>query len=260
MSAKVLVFDVETQRAVVETFSLRPFAIGIDQVQKPTRLLCFAAKWTDSDKVMFHQAWDDNDALAYDKMIQALWNLLNEADFVVGWNSDRFDIQWAESEFLRMGLGRPTPYKSVDLIKVLKKWFKGGLMSMKLDWSARQILGDRKINHGGTDLWWDIRHGTRDEKRAACKLMKTYCIHDVTLTAQLFEQYRPWTNINVALYEEDSGVCLRCVKCGSTNLKRDGVKFYNTLNSLYQNHRCKDCGSTSRGAQVKARTPLRPIA
>ena len=258
-AARILVVDLESQRGIVETFSLRPYAIGIDQVQTPSRILCFAAKWYGEDKIIFKSAWDDDDQDAYRRMMQAMWDLLNEAHFVVGWNSDRFDLQWFESEFLRLGMGRPAPYKSIDLIKALKRWFKGGLMSMKLDWSARTVLKDRKTPHGGTDLWWDIRHGTRDEKRAARKIMREYNIHDVELTDRLFEKYRPYLNINVAIYEEDSGIALRCTKCGSMNLKKDGVKHYNTLNSLYQIHRCKDCGGSSRGAQVQARTPLRPV-
>lgn len=260
MTAKVLVLDIETQRAVVETFSIwRPF-IGIDRILVPTRILCFAAKWRGDDKVIFKSAWVDNDEDAYLRMLQSAYDLLSEADFVVTWNGDRFDNQWFESELGRLGLGRPTPYKSVDLIKTNKRWFKGGQMSMKLDWSSRQWLKDRKVPHGGTDLWHDIRHGTRAEQRAAQKLMREYNIHDVTLTEQLFEKYLPWLNINLALFEDNSDGERRCVKCGSTNIKRDGYKYYPTLAGLFQMYRCKEpnCRSTSRGPKRIHSTELRP--
>lgn len=260
MSAKVLVLDIETQRGVVETFSIfRPF-IHIDRVLVAPRVLCFAAKWRGEDKVIFKSSWVDNDEDAYRRMMQSAFDLLSEADLVVTWNGDRFDVQWLESEFGRLGMGRPTPYKSVDLIKTNKKWFKGGQVSMKLDWSARQWLRDTKLPHGGTDLWRDIRHGTRAEQRAAQKTMKEYNIKDTLLTERMFDAYLPWLNVNLALYEHNDDGLLHCTKCNSTDLKRDGVKFHATTASLYQMHRCKKCGSTSKGRRVKETTELRPVA
>ena len=259
-AARVLVLDLETQRAVVETFSLfRPF-IHIDRVITPSRILCFAAKWRGEDKIVFKSCWPDNDEAAYLRMIKAIWELLNEADVVVTWNGDRFDAQWVETEFLRLGLGRPLPYKSVDLIKTVKRWFKGGLMSMKLDWSARMVLKDRKVPHGGTDLWHDIRYGTRAEKRAAQKLMREYNEHDVVLTGRLFEHHLPWlSNLNLALYEQNDDGEMHCTKCNSVNLKKDGVKAYVTSAGVYQMFRCKECDATSRGKRVRGTTELRPV-
>lgn len=260
MPAKILVLDIETQRAIVETFNLfRPF-IGIDQVQIPTRVLCFAAKWRGDDRVIFKSAWDDDDPDGYLRMMQAAWDLLDEADIVVTWNGDRFDVQWFEAEFVRLGLGRPAPYKSVDLIKTVKKWFKGGLMSMKLDWSSRMVLKDRKVNHAGTDLWWDIRHGVRAERRAAQKLMREYNEHDVVLTEGLFERYLPYLHtLNLALYERNDDGLMHCVKCNGIDLKRDGVKSYVTTAGVFQMWRCKSCGATSRGSKRLDTTELRPV-
>lgn len=259
MSARILTLDIETQRAVCETFSIwRPF-IHIDRVLVPTRVLCFAAKWRGDEKIIFKSAWDDDDDDAYMKMMRSAWELLSTADIVVTWNGDRFDMQWLESEFGRLKMGRPTPYKSLDLIKINKRWFKGGQMSMKLDWSSRQWLKDRKLPHGGTDLWHDIRHGTRDEKRAAQKTMREYNVQDTVLTERLLEEYLPWANINLALYAKNEDGRLHCTRCNSTNLKRDGQKYHATTAALYQMHRCRDCNATSRGKKMKRTTELRPV-
>jgi hypothetical protein len=270
LSARILVLDIETQRAIVETFSLfRPF-IHIDRVLVPTRVLCFAAKWRGEDKTIFKSQWrdpvttkgeDPEHLEGYVKMMQAAFDLLNEADVVITWNGDRFDLQWFEAEFVRLGLGRPTPYKSVDLIKTEKRWFKAGHMSMKLDWSSRIILKDRKTPHGATDLWHDIRHGTRAEQRAAQKIMREYNIHDVDLTARLFDHHLPYININLALYAKNEDGLLHCVKCNGTDLKRDGQKYHATSAGLYQMWRCKnpECNATSRGKRMKHTTELRPV-
>lgn len=260
MTAKILVLDIETSRAIVETFSLwKPF-IGIDRVIMDSRILCFAAKWRDSDKAVFKSSWADGDEDSYRKMLQAAWDLLDSADFVVTWNGDRFDNQWLEGEFVRLGMPRPAPYKSLDLIKVLKRHFKQSLLSMKLDWSARLLLGDKKTAHGGSDLWHDIRYGKRSVQRAAQAKMREYNIQDVVLTGQILEKYLPWTNINLALYEAGADdELLHCTKCNSTNLHRRGSKFYHTTAFTYYLHRCNDCGATSRGKRAVNTTQLRTV-
>lgn len=246
--------DLESQRAVVETFSLFSNFTHIDRVLTPSRLLCFAAQWYGDEKLFFHAAWDDDDEYSYDLMLRAAWNLVNEADFVVGWNNTRFDDQWLQAEFGRLGLGRPSPFKSLDLMKVAKKNFGAGLMSRKLDWSARQWLGDRKSSHAGLDLWYEIRYGDVKSKRKAQKVMRAYNEQDVLLTSRLLDRFWPWTGINVALYEDNPE---GCSKCSSTDLVKDGL--YRTSTQVYQQYRCKACGGWSRGPRSLGSSQLRPI-
>ncbi len=256
--AKILSLDIETQRGVVESFDLWPKFIGIDRVVKPTRILCFAAKWHDEDEVMFNAAWTDDDETSYRDMIVAAWDLLDNADFLVTWNGDRFDLQWFQAEFLRLGLGAPSPYRSIDLFKVAKKHFSRGMMSLKLDWSARQLLGDRKTPHGGADLWHDIRYGDAKAKLAAQQTMMDYNIHDVELTDRLFEKFLPWIGENFALYDSDGADGeVRCTKCASSSVQKRG--FFPTKAFMYQRYRCNDCGSWSKGKKMLYSTELRPV-
>jgi hypothetical protein len=255
----ILTLDIECQRAVVERFDLYPGFTHIDRVIRDKRILCFAAKWLDKDKVHFHAAWDDDDTAAHEKMIRAAWELLDAADIVVGWNSTRFDVQHLQAAFGRLKLGPPSPFRSLDLMQVAKKNFKAGELSLKLDWFSRMWLGDRKLNHGGTDLWHAIRYGNRAERRAAQKVMREYNKKDVLLTEELFERFKPWTGINYAIYENEDVAIPRCTKCGSENLEKRGY-FYTTSFS-YQRYRCKEdgCGSWSRGKRSVYSTELRPV-
>lgn len=255
---KILTLDIETQRAVVETFDLWPKFIPIDRVRVPARILCFAGKWHDEDEVGFYSAWDDDDQDAYLKMIRAAWDLLDEAHVVVTWNGNRFDLQWFEGEFARLEMGPPSPYKSLDLFAVAKRKFGRSLMSLKLDWSARQWLGDKKVPHGGTDLWHDIRYGSKKEKAAAQKLMMDYCIHDTVLTDRLLDRQLPWTGMNFSLYDEDNAERTVCPRCESSKLHKRG--FFYTTAYAYQRYRCADCGSWSRGRRSVYTTELRPVA
>ena len=258
MSARILVLDIETTRAEVGTFSLfRPF-IGIDQVRLPSRILCFAAVWRGEDNVIFKSAWKDGDEAAYLKMMERAFSLFTEADFIVSWNGDKFDLQWMEAEFGRLGLGRPAPYRSIDLFKVAKRNFGQGLLSLKLDWSARQWLGEAKQSHEGLDLWDEIRFGNREQRRYAQKLMKSYNIHDTRLTADLFERYLPWIGENLALYEDnaDDGVP-RCIQCNSDNLEKRGHAPSKV--AMYQRYQCRNCGKWNKGKRMLFSNELRPV-
>lgn len=254
---KILVCDIETQRAVVETWGLFKQYVPIDRIQTPARILCFAAKWHDEEEVQFEAAWQDGDAAAYAHMIETAWSLLDEADFVVTWNGNRFDLQWFQGEFGRLEMGPPSPYRSLDLFTIAKRKFGRSLMSLKLDWSARQWLGDRKIPHEGPDLWHEIRYGNAKQKLAAQQQMMDYNIQDVVLTDQLLTRYLPWTGENFALYDEDNIDREVCPKCESTNLHKRG--FFPTKTYMYQRYRCMDCGSWARGKRMVYSTELRPV-
>src|SRR3546814_9474335 len=54
-------------------------------------------------------------------MVVALHKLLSEADAVVTYNGDRYDIPKAMGEFVLEGLMPPPPPTSIDLMKAVKK-------------------------------------------------------------------------------------------------------------------------------------------
>lgn len=82
--------------------------------------------------------------------------------------------------------------------------------------------------------------------------------HDVELTEQLFERFKPWTGINYALYDADADDGTpRCTKCASSNVHRRG--YFYTTTFAYQRYHCNDCGSWSRGRKMTYTTELRPV-
>ena len=260
--AKVLSIDIETQRGIVEVFDLWPKYIDMKQVRVPTRILCFAAKWRDEEEVQFYSAFKERrdynvDAKQYRAMLQAAWDLLTEADVVVTYNGNKFDLGWFKGEFGRLELGPPAPYRSLDLYAVAKKHFAPANMSMKLDWFSRRWLGDKKVGHG--DLWSAIRYGTRDEQLAAQQLMMDYNIHDVVLTERLFDRFLPWTGMNFALFDQDNEDRLVCPYCESTRYHKRG--FAPGLSYMYQRYKCLNpkCGGWFKGKKMIYTTELRPV-
>jgi len=260
-TAKILVLDIETQRGVWESFAPKTEFLPAARCLVPPRILCAAAKWVGDQKMMFTHAWRDDDAEAMTKMLTTIHRWMNEADIIITYNGDRFDLQWCEQACSTVGLPRIKPYKSVDLIKIGRRKFGAGLAYKSLDWSARMYLRESKLAHGGRDLWHDIRHGTKAERTAASRTMREYNERDVELTERLYlDVYLPYTPVNLGLFRQhaDDDELLVCTTCGTAGkLVRDGMTYTNAF--AYQLYRCESCGGISRGKRAKAGTELRTV-
>lgn len=246
---KILVLDIETAAAVVETFGLFKTTIGIGQIIDPVRVICFAAKWHGEDDMMFHAEWFK---YGHEGMIRAAYDLINEADFVVGWNSKGFDMKHLKAEFLKYGITPPAPYRDIDLMLIAKKNFR--LMSNKLDWYAQQLGIGSKVQNGGMSLWRTLaRPDNRDELRAARKLMREYNEADVALTDELFTRMKGWIDgVNVGLYvDSDKPVCPNC----GGDVQRRGWAY--TTAGKYRRFACGSCGKWSREPSRASTTDLR---
>lgn len=208
-------------------------------------MICFAAKWNDKPRIMFHSEFHDG----REEMVSRAHSLLDEADIVVHWNGKSFDVPHLQREFLVFGLKPPSPFKQIDLMKVVKKEFR--FPSNKLDYVAQQLLGKAKVSHTGHNLWMQCLQ--RDPK--AWALMKKYNREDVRLTDELYEYLRPWIkgHPHVGLYLGDD--VDRCSNCGSEDLERRG--FAHTAISTFQQYRCRECGSWSRSGKAVARVDVR---
>lgn len=251
MSPKILVIDIETAAATVETFGLFKQNIGIGQIIDPVRVICFAAKWhgEPDKKIVFHAEWDST----HEDMISAAYELINEADFVVGWNSQGFDVKHLNAEFLKYGYKPPSPYKNVDLMLCARKNFR--LMSNKLDWYAQQLGVGSKVQNGGMSLWRELaRPESEKSLLKARKLMERYNRADVALTDELFVKLRPWiSGVNVGLYvDSDKPVC---VNCGSESLQRRGWAYLTA--GKYRRFQCNDCGRWNRDAKRESTVDMR---
>jgi DEAD/DEAH box helicase domain-containing protein len=101
-----------------------------------------------------------------------LFQLLERADIIVGYNSDHFDIPILN----RYYAGDLTKIKSVDLLKEVKNVLGRRL---KLDNIAEATLGKKKSGDGlQAQTWWD--QGLVDKVRQ-------YCMDDVKITNDLYE-------------------------------------------------------------------------
>jgi DNA polymerase elongation subunit (family B) len=216
---RVLTYDVETSPNKCWSFSMWETNISPDMVIEPSRVLCWAAKWLDQSKVIYHAEWDDSHA----DMIRHAWQLLNDADIIVTFNGVGFDDKHLAREFLMADLGPPSPWQPVDLLKIVRQRFK--FPSNRLGQVGQSLGIGSKLDTGGWKLWQQVLDG---DKKARDKFGR-YCRQDVRLTEQLFTTLAAtgWIK-NLPHAGLWSGDMAACYACGSTDMDLYGFTYAKT--------------------------------
>lgn len=179
---KLLTLDIETSPNLAHVWGLWQQNVGLNQLLESGEVICFAAKWYDVEKPSFFSTFHHGK----DEMVSAAHALLDEADAVIHFNGQRFDIPHLNREFVEMELSPPSPYSQIDLLKVVKKQFR--FPSNKLDYVTKALGLDHKVSHAGHTLWVKCMAGDYQ----AWEEMKKYNVQDVVITEQLYDRLLPW--------------------------------------------------------------------
>jgi DNA polymerase elongation subunit (family B) len=231
---KILSVDIETSPVVAHAWGLFKQNIAINQIIERPRTLCFAAKFMDERKVHFYSEHEHGP----DVMLHAAHALLSEADIVMHYNGDRFDLPRLNTEFVLAGLTPPAPYKSIDLLKVVRQNFN--FPSNKLAYVSQMLGLTGKVKHEGHELWIKCLAG---DPKAWAK-MKKYNVQDAKLLEELYEKVKPWIkgHPNMGLYADGDETV--CPNCAGIDLERRGYAFTNL--GKFQRYRCRTCGTWTR--------------
>lgn len=251
---KRLTLDIETSPITGKVWGLRNQFLGLEQIEQPTRMLSVAAKWYDSSKIDFYAAFDEDPAQQRD-MVQAIWELVNEAYVLIHYNGKGFDMRHLNREFKEQGLSKPSPYQYIDLYRVVKKEFY--LPSYKLEYVLRWLKKAGKVSHSGFAMWNDIHSHDPAVALKARRLFEKYNIGDVVKTEGVYDELRSWIDDhpNMQLFVE-RGDEASCPTCGSHNTKKDGTAPRGNL-SRVQKYECLDCGKYFRGKTAIAKAEER---
>lgn len=238
MTAKVLYWDIETAPLVVHAWGLRDQNIAINQIRQHPRMIGFGSLWEGEKRARFYSEYHQS----HEEMVVRARDLLDEADAVVSFNGQGFDTKHANAEFVEAGLTPPSPYKHIDLFRVVKKNFRWP--SYKLAYVSQRLGIGAKLQHTGHQMWIDCLEGDEETKRKAWALMSRYCRQDVQLLPDLKERLLPWlgNSFNPALYIDSEETM--CQKCGSTDLESRGTAY--TALRAYPQFRCRQCGGWTR--------------
>jgi hypothetical protein len=234
---KILFLDLETSPNLAHVWGLWQQNVAITQLEKSTEVICFGARWLGSDKVIFKSVHHHGKQV----MLDELHKIMNQADVLIGWNSAAFDSKHIKREFIENGYLPPSPWKELDLMRVVKAQFK--FPSNKLDYVAQKLGVGAKVSHSGFQLWLDCMAGNNK----AWQEMKTYQIQDVNLLVDLYDILLPWIN-NHPHVAAAEGNLDGCRNCGSTHIIKAGKKYLN--GGAYQRHQCGNCGFYMTGAKL----------
>lgn len=236
---KILLFDEENSPNLSWTWgAYEQNTLGMVQ---EWYMLSFAYKWL-GDRTIKAYSLPDFKGYKKDKtndkeLVTELWKLLDEAEIVVGHNSDRFDIRKANARFLEHGLAPPSPYKTVDTLKLARKHFM--FNTNKLNDICERLGVGSKLKTGGFGLWLGCMSG--DKK--SWKQMVKYNKQDVELLEGVYNKLKPWSNNhpNVALLDNKTN---SCPICGSDKIQRRGYSI--TKTNKFQRIQCQSCSGWSR--------------
>jgi len=241
---RILKIDIETAPAKAYIWDLKTRYVPLKQVAEDGYILCFAYQWHGEDDTWISSSWEHGEK----SMIQLAWELLDEADAVIHYNGNNFDIPRLNTEFLRHGMGPPSPSHHIDLYRTVAQNFRVLSRSMN---HMLNILGmESKIEHKGMELWTNCMKGVKEDQR----LMEEYNIQDVNVLGDLYMELRPWikTHPNVALWMP-AGRHPLCPICGSSKLKFKSYK--NTKVLSYKQYHCQECGAYPRERFTRDKGP-----
>ena len=232
---KILLLDIETSPNTAHVWGLWQQNVSINQLMESSYVLCYAAKWLGEEDIYFDSVHQSKPKA----MLKGIHELLDSSDAVIHYNGTKFDIPTLNKEFLLTKLLPPSPYKQIDLLRVVRSNFR--FPSNKLDYVSQRLGLGKKHAHEGHDLWVKCMNGDKD----AWKRMEEYNIQDVVLLESLYDNLLPWIKNapNRNLYQDTTG----CPTCGSTRLQKRGTAV-STIGS-YQRYQCRDCGSWSQGTK-----------
>lgn len=232
--SKLLYLDIEWKPATAYVWKMWDENITPSQLIDEGGLLCFCAHWEGSNEWLFFSEWEHGKT----GMAEAALALLSEADGVVTYNGDRYDLPKLHGEILLAGLSPPPPVTSIDLIKTIKKM---GFVMNRLAYIGPLLKVGGKVKHEGFDLWKSVMAG--DEK--AQRKMKRYCIQDVRLLVNLYKKVKAFVKNHPHLGSTKH----ECGACGSSQTQSRGYR--RTKHYRIQRIQCNSCGSWSDGTRTK---------
>lgn len=213
--------------------------INPENLTGKSEVLCAAMSWEGEKEVQFVSSWQHGRKT----MLRKIHKLMSDADVIVTYNGDRFDLKILTMEFASVGLPPPAPYKSVDLLKTVKRRFR--LPSNKLDFVLKYFGLGQKMKHYGPMLWLDVVA----KKPDAQKLMQEYNVRDVAEMKKLFRFLQGWGIVGMPNYAAYDGVD-KCPECGGVHFHRRGTRVVNLL--TYARYRCANpnCGKWFQGTKA----------
>jgi uncharacterized protein YprB with RNaseH-like and TPR domain/predicted RNA-binding Zn-ribbon protein involved in translation (DUF1610 family) len=230
---KILYFDIET------TGFKADFA----------EVLMMGYRWHYEDKYHIlktndYEGWEDLNIEDKDYyVLQDMFDVISEADVLVGHYSKRFDHTFIQSRCLYHRLPVIPRPAHVDTWHIAR--YQLALQRNSMKNIAKFLKCDDQKD--SLDKWVWRRVNTYDEE--CIDMIAEYCIQDVktqyAMTQVLLPLANHIPNMNILVDQ----VKYKCPGCGGGNIQKRG--FHCTKVNKYQRFQCQDCGKWTRGRKTE---------
>jgi hypothetical protein len=235
---RILILDIETKLLDLRAFGIRDQFIAHTQLRDipaSARLIhCVGLKWLGQRKVTVLSEWEHG----YSEMIRLTRDALNEADAVVGFNHENFDMKKLQGQFALEGIHLPKPPTNIDIFKTARRM---GFPSSKLDYLSQVFGVGSKVKHPGFEMWVGCLNGC---PQAQAKMAR-YCAGDVRLTERIYNRLLPYLDNYPHLRDRSGNSCPKC-ESAMTSQGWKRTKYFKV-----QSLKCSSCGSWTQGKREK---------
>lgn len=209
-------------------------------------ILCFGYQIEGQRKPKSINLWDfptwEKDRQDDSLMVQAIYEILHDADEIVTHNGKRFDLKYLNTRLVKHGLPILPKIHHVDTKVVLKRHLS--LYSNSLDAAAKFMGIEEKMKiNDKWSLWYRIAFGIHTKKDL--KIMDKYCKQDVDVLRQLHRatlSLHGNDSVNKNVWVDANKKV--CPSCGSSDLTSNGHRV--TGGTKYKRMFCGNCGSWSK--------------
>jgi hypothetical protein len=233
---KILLIDIETVPGKAYIWSMWDTGVPLDRLIEPGRMVCAALKWHKKKGITFVSEWTHTTK----EMLTIIRDALTEADAVITFNGDKFDLPRLRGEFVKHRIKPAAPVTSIDLYKTVKKL---GYQSGKLEFVGPFLDVGAKVKNEGFRLWKGVMAGDP----GARKRMEKYNKQDTRLMGGLYERLKPYMTTHPRLHDFESKHS--CSTCGSTHVTSQGHR--RTKAFKVERLQCQTCGAWDTGTRTK---------
>lgn len=235
LKPRILILDIETAPLKVWSYGIREQHHGLESIDEDWTILSFAAKWLDSEEVIYH-AVSPLDTRNDIPVIREAFFLLNQADVVIAHNAN-FDIKMLRSRFLFYEFPETRPFRTICTYQVAKRHFR--LTSYKLEYVAKYLRVIEKLDHAkfpGMKLFKECAAGNVE----AFRELEDYNIRDIITTEAVYLKLRKYDkSIRWNVFFQDN----QC-ECGGQDFRKLEPIITNV--GAFNCFQCVDCGSVKR--------------
>ncbi len=230
---KRLFFDIETSPNIVYSWNVGyKLNISYENIIQERAIICICYKWEGEDKVNY-LTWNNGDD---SRMIYQFYDVLMQADQVIGHNGDQFDLKWFRTRCLYHGILNMPSIESVDTLKLSRKSFR--FNSNRLDYLGQFLGLGKKTETGGFSLWKDVISNNEE----ALMKMVTYCQNDVVLLEKVYNKLEGYSKQKIHVGVLNGKDQCSCPKCTSDNTYSNG-NIISSLGTVKKKIQCQDCGT-----------------